>query len=527
MSPPVVIGEGSFGCVHRPALKCKDRDKVDDNKIVSKALSKLDASNELREFELISSADKKNNYHLGKPDSCYPDNTNSNKFALSQCKGKSFQKPQQLENYRLLLLKYGGKDLEQYRKIIQEMTINNANRIKVEECWMDMYNIICGIKVFHDKGVIHHDLKAQNIVYNPDNGKANFIDFGLMTTVRAILIQSQESNYDLAIKHWSFPMELEMLNKNKYMEIIDNTDSYFKGILKEFQTQHRYIFQCIFSGDKSPQVKAYFKDFLSMLKTLKKTDYNKVLLKSTKTIDSYGVGNGLLPLLYVSRKFLPEETFYSLKTLLLNMVHPNPFQRKTPDEIVNEYENILKSSGFLEKYNLKFSNYKLVENTSGNTPLLNKIDKISETNLHMSQPEIDTFIKSIVIKCPDEQELNPKTKRCNKKCKDGYSRNENFVCIKPTKERNSAKKSNSIKRCPAGKVLNPHTNRCNKTCKVGYHHNDKFVCVKTAPKSKNAKKSKSVKRCPAGKVLNPHTNRCNKTCKVGYHHNEKFVCVKK
>jgi len=519
MSQSNVIGEGTYGCVHQPALKCKDRDQVNDKSIVSKALSKLDASNELREFELISSADKKNNYHLGKPDSCYPDNTNSNKFALSQCNGKSFQKPQQLENYRLLLLKYGGKDLEQYRKIIQEMTVNNANRIKVEECWMDMYNIICGIKVFHDKGVIHHDLKAQNIVYNPDNSKANFIDFGLMTTNSAIKRLSKESNYDLSIKHWSFPMELELLNKDKYTETVKNTDSYFKEILKEFQTHHRYLFQCIFSGDKTPQVKAHFKEFLSMLKTLKPYHYNNFLLKSTNTIDSYGVGVGLLPLLYVSKKFLHDDTYYSLKLLLLNMVHPNPFQRKTPDEIVNEYENILKSSGFLEKYNLKFSNYKLIENTVDNARILNQVDKINATNLHMSQKEIDTFIKSIVIKCPDKQELNPKTKRCNKICKDGYSRNENFICVKSAKKK-SAKKNKSVKRCPAGKVLNPHTNRCNNKCKDGYHHNEKFVCVKSA------KKNKSVKRCPHGKELNPDTNRCNKTCKAGYHRNNKFICVK-
>ena len=217
MSQPVVIGEGTYGCVHRPALKCADRNIIDDNKIVSKTLSKTDASNELREFGLISSADKKNNYHLGRPDSCYPDNTHSNKVALSQCKGKSFQHPQQLENYRLLLIKYGGKDLLQYKNIVKEMTLNNINRRSVEECWMDMYNIICGLKMFNDKRIVHHDLKAQNIVYNTDNGKANFIDFGLMTTISAIKRLSKKSSYDLAIKHWSFPMELEMLNKNNFI----------------------------------------------------------------------------------------------------------------------------------------------------------------------------------------------------------------------------------------------------------------------------------------------------------------------
>jgi hypothetical protein len=38
-------------------------------------------------------------------------------------------------------------------------------------------------------------------------------------------------------------------------------------------------------------------------------------------------------------------------------------------------------------------------------------------------------------KCDKDKELNPKTNRCNKKCEDGYERNNDFKCVKTRKNR--------------------------------------------------------------------------------------------
>ena len=42
MNKPKIVGEGTYGCVHKPALKCKNKiDKQDPNK-VSKLMTKKD-----------------------------------------------------------------------------------------------------------------------------------------------------------------------------------------------------------------------------------------------------------------------------------------------------------------------------------------------------------------------------------------------------------------------------------------------------------------------------------------------------
>ena len=98
-------------------------------------------------------------------------------------------------------------------------------------------------------------------------------------------------------------------------------------------------------------------------------------------------------------------------------------------------------------------------------------------------------------KCTAEKELNPKTKRCVKRCNLGYKRNENFKCVKKTRKLPSVKSSSteysSIKpltmssktktlknSCPEGKERNPKTNRCINRCKPGYSRNENFRCVK-------------------------------------------------
>ena len=40
MSLPKVVGEGTYGCVHKPALKCKNKNDKKDPNTVSKLMTK-------------------------------------------------------------------------------------------------------------------------------------------------------------------------------------------------------------------------------------------------------------------------------------------------------------------------------------------------------------------------------------------------------------------------------------------------------------------------------------------------------
>jgi serine/threonine protein kinase len=41
-----------------------------------------------------------------------------------------------------------------------------------------MYNLLCGMKFMHSAGIMHRDIKPDNVLIDK-NGKAMFCDFGL------------------------------------------------------------------------------------------------------------------------------------------------------------------------------------------------------------------------------------------------------------------------------------------------------------------------------------------------------------
>ena len=48
-----VVGEGTFGCVHSPSLKCKTKKNRNYDNKVSKLLTAEDARDELKELSLF------------------------------------------------------------------------------------------------------------------------------------------------------------------------------------------------------------------------------------------------------------------------------------------------------------------------------------------------------------------------------------------------------------------------------------------------------------------------------------------
>jgi len=85
MSISNIIGEGAFGCVHKPSLICSNKRISYKNKI-SKIMLSNEAMKELNEYAMISSIDKKKEYYLGMPIKCKVKNTVKAVKAIDKCK---------------------------------------------------------------------------------------------------------------------------------------------------------------------------------------------------------------------------------------------------------------------------------------------------------------------------------------------------------------------------------------------------------------------------------------------------------
>ena len=491
MSNPKKVGEGSYGCVHNPPLKCRNKPYNPDPTKVSKILTKKNANDELKEFKLIQSADKKEDFHLGKPTSCLPDNNMYNQVAINQCnRFNNFD----IEKYKLLLLENGGADLSKIEDKFKKLTLNNANRIRLENFWLDMARLIYGSKVLMDNGIVHHDLKQQNIVYNEKTGRVNFIDFGLMMTTKEMLKKANGSRYPFG-EHWSFPPDILFYNYVDYKKLTSRKGGEKIFVLREEWKKYMIASEILqddlmdineeLATGVTRMIGAFFKTFNSL--TNSDEDYKKFINKSFETFDNYSIGFSLFSLLKATKKLIDDKLFNDLRLLFLSMMTFNVFERPSPSEVVNKYEFILKSNGLLDKYNMRFENHFLVDGTEP------KIEELPKS--------INTFINNLILKCPEGKERNPKTKRCINKCKEGYSRDADFKC----KRNKTQKKKPILEETITAPIVDLH---------------------KTPERISNKTKTQKKKVCKEGKELNPKTNRCINKCKEGHFRDNLFKCKK-
>jgi len=465
-----VIGEGTYGCIHKPSLHCNNYDMNYKNK-VSKILKNKEADKEMSEFNSISNFDTNNEFYLGVPHRCSPAKTQENIEAIEKCKnGKKLV--EQLQNYSLLVMEDGGMDLDKYGKILNSREPNEENREKMELFWIEAHRILIGLREFSNHGLVHHDLKPQNIVFNEKINRLNFIDFGLMDTKSNLINSALKGRYPFSIFYWYFPPELRFLERGVFDQLSDKSEEEKNRYFDYFMTDESFKIMLYFlylfafgSVDPDNHLKEFFLNGIkkTMVDYIKPSNFENFLEKSVNTIDIYGTSISFLHILNQSEHLIEPNTVVLLRNLFFEMLNTDLFLRIDINELIEKYENILEITGLLSKHKKRFENNILIER-------IEKSPTYHLENIKLSPKEV----QDIIIKDPIPS-----------------SSYKNSFSIKKNTKLSSSKESYKIrkfpKKCPEGKILNPKTNRCNKT--------------------------KKHKKCPKGMVLNPKTNRCNKMYK--------------
>ena len=452
-----VIGEGTYGCVHKPSLHCKKNIKnfTYKNK-VSKLLNNFNAKKELTEYSTIERVDKHNKFYTGKPLICNPKKTYKSENAIDQC--ENF-KSSDIHKYSLLVMDDGGLNLYDYGKIVKKYKQTPENINKIEKFWIEAHRLLLGLRNFIRNDIIHHDLKPQNIVYNEDKNRVNFIDFGLMTKISKSIRDARNSiyNYD---SWFSFPFEIEFIQQDDYMRFaklsIQEKENEYKKMLNRIKKPDYFkkIFFDYISSDIDPSlkkitIKNFFEDyFYTMINDIVPGGYDEFVKKCFKTFDIYGTGMALLYMLHKSLHLLETPLRDDMNELFTYMVTACVSSRYEIDEILEKYEDILKRNNILKKHHLYFENHELKYGAFISHGLQSKIDNslIYFGDSSQSEKIIENISnKTPIKKCPDGKELNPQTKRCVNVCKPGYSRNDKFKCVKNKTVKKQKNESNSKK----------------------------------------------------------------------------------
>jgi len=467
-----VIGEGSYGCVHKPSLKCKNKPKLSYKNKVSKVLLKSAAKDELKEYKNLKDADKKNEFYVGKPVSCEIEDIPANIDSIKKCTIGS-DVINDLKQHKLIIMGDGGINIEDYVKKIKKWTPSAANRKDSEIFLLESLRLFTGLIRFKEHDLIHHDLKPQNFVYNDETKRLNFIDFGLMTSKTKLIEESNKNKNHMGIFHWSFPWELEYVDKTLF-DNLKNKNRQFREIIYNGQIEdfvnrnkkntrvehmHNYFYYVLnpsinrddYRKDRAIYLNDYKRFLIDGVDTYK---YDEFLEKSTDTIDSYGLGFTMMHWLIYAKQYLDDSLTDKLYVLYYQMITPDLLGRLRIEEARSQLEHILIDSGLLEKHKKEIHENIVIDYNNKPETKIKKIlantkpDTNLNTNLVLSTPGKESIMK--LKECPPGKERNPKTRRCINKCKPGYIRNQDFKCIRESRKANriSSKKSskNSTKK---------------------------------------------------------------------------------
>jgi len=391
-----VIGEGSYGCIHSPALKCKDKPAFNKN-FVSKSLLKSDAELEKNHINFIKKIDPKFEYHLNTPTDCVLEDNATNKKALEQC--SIFNKK---DNIRLLIMENGGINLEDYSRQIK-------TREQAMIFWIKVQKVIKGVKLYIDNGIIHNDIKAQNILFNEKTQKINLIDFGLMHSKK--LKKTASKNYDLYkvrklfnLKqnkeilflnelHWSWPLENEYIEKSEFKKFIEETtfakhqkmvEQLIQDIEQVFFMRNKIKQQSILESNK--KLETYYhitqllgvgtqysiyeilNDYLNNIyitqqeykNSKNKTKYYEEFLEiHLNTIDVYGLGIAFIACIKEQKPHLSQSFKKDLFELFYRMITPIVKNRISINDLLDTYESIINK--YIKEYDYSFMNNVLVK----------------------------------------------------------------------------------------------------------------------------------------------------------------------
>lgn len=163
------VGRGSYGCVYRPPMPCKNKKPI-PNTIGKIFANQTDEEDEKDAYSEMDKINTNNEFTPKSYGSCFVADklTTKEKKELQECDlGISFGSSQ-------FIMEDGGSDLD-------------SSNLPFFEVLKNAGNIFEGLVKMEQMGFSHNDIKGLNIVYNKNTGRLLLIDFGLMTRYKDIL----------------------------------------------------------------------------------------------------------------------------------------------------------------------------------------------------------------------------------------------------------------------------------------------------------------------------------------------------
>jgi serine/threonine protein kinase len=183
-----LVGQGSYGCVYKPGILCEGETELKKNE-VSKLITNIEAQKELEQNKLFDRIDPDHLMHLRTNKVCKFKKSLNPALELDRCKVYEYEDKKD-HHFSVIKLEDGGINLNNF--------LDNKKNISNENLLLGLSNfafLFVGLNIMINNGVIHSDIKLDNVIINPKTLRLYYIDFGLSQELKNFTYHDIYFNY--------------------------------------------------------------------------------------------------------------------------------------------------------------------------------------------------------------------------------------------------------------------------------------------------------------------------------------------
>lgn len=363
---PQIIGQGSYGCVYKPAIKC-DSENGSEKYITKVQLLDYTAKNEISIAQKVKKIGRFQQYYAPIEKTCPLNVAKVGKSYMEKCAIWDWDRKDSFVSNKIRYI--GENTLHSGFLNYYEMNENIFEKVIVKT----LMHLLHGLEKLSEKGIIHLDIKENNIMMKDNKPEPIIIDFGLSFDKASF--DEKEVFFDYIHDYSPWGIEQSIIGY-KVHHVEDVKSEIKQGaidrVFKDYEASHQRLRESTIAMKSFKNMKKYYSSFVGK----KWTELSKEIYNESWSWDVHSLLVTYLS--YLSYEKTIKERHIKLINFIENNIHNPPKERKKHGDLIKELE---------ELYSIKEKRTPIATNTIKKS--VGKIQKKILTNriteLRMSQ----------------------------------------------------------------------------------------------------------------------------------------------
>ena len=354
-----LLGQGSFGCVFKPALLCKSEKDTKSNNVSKVYFNKSGKKEIKKEYDSNKLIKKIKNYNIWAEiwfKKCTPpkyDIILKKEPEIEDCLLENNIDIDEFNKVRSMLQgNYGGITLSEYLNLLlKKKTFSNPSNFtnKFIDIMKSLETLFIGLKELHEHNIGHNDIKADNIVV--DGGYCKYIDFGYSFKYSNNAYYKKRSSLEFLTDRIYPPYPYEFIYLYAPLDLLeDEKEDMDSEIYRSLHSRYKDVHSTIFKRDINMDLSSLIYRHIDGLKnneTIKPANRTKLL----SLLDTYSLGMVIPHTLYsIAKHHKSEKKFLKLlklpkikpfMNLFKQMTETNYFNRINPVDLYAQYLGLM------------------------------------------------------------------------------------------------------------------------------------------------------------------------------------------